>query len=94
MLINMESVKSKASILVSAVISAAVLGLTFMPAAFPSNHSWQALDRGVFPLLLLPGTFVATHVFASKEPWSILLLNWIFYAMLLWPLTGDMSAKS
>jgi len=89
----MESVKSKASILVSGVISAAVLALTFMPAAFPANHSWQQLDLQVFPLLLLPGTFLATHVFASKDPWAILLVNWVIYALLLWPLTGEISGN-
>jgi energy-converting hydrogenase Eha subunit A len=90
----MESVKSKPSLMVSGVISAAVLGLTFMPAAFPLNHSWQSLDRQVFPLFLLPGTFVASHVFSSKDAWSILLLNWLFYALLAWPLTGDFSKRS
>ena len=90
----MESVKSKPNFLVSGVISAALLALTFMPAAFPLNHSWQSLDRSLFPIMLLPGTFVASHVFASTDAWSALLLNWLFYAMMLWPLTGDISARN
>jgi energy-converting hydrogenase Eha subunit A len=88
----MQSVKSLPSLIVSAGISAAVLGLTLLPAAFPANHSWQRLNEQVFPLVILPGTFVASHVFGSSDPWSILLLNWLFYAMLLWPLTGAKSA--
>jgi len=77
--------------IVSAVISAAVLALTFMPAAFPGNHSWQALDREIFPFLLLPGRVIATHALGSTNAWAILLLNWPIYSLLMWPLTGDAS---
>jgi hypothetical protein len=88
----MQSVKSEPSLVVSGVISAALMGLTLFPAAFPANHSWQRLNEQVFPLLLLPGSFVSSHFFGSTDPWSILLLNWLFYAALLWPLTGAKSA--
>jgi hypothetical protein len=89
----MEPVKSKPSVLVSGVISAAILALTLLPGAFPENHSWQVLDRQVFPVLLLPGRFLVAHLVRSTDPWPILLLNWIIYAVLLWPLTGDFAAK-
>lgn len=87
----MESDKAAPNIFVSAVISAGVLALTFMPAAFPANRSWQALDREIFPLLLLPGRVIVMHAFGSKDVWAILLLNWFIYALLMWPLTGDVS---
>ena len=87
----MEPDRAAPNIFISAVISAAVLALTFMPAAFPANHSWQALNREIFPFLLLPGRVIVKHAFGSKDAWAILLLNWPIYALLMWPLTGDAS---
>lgn len=88
----MHSVKPQPNLVASAVISAALMGLTLFPAAFPANHSWQRLDEQVFSLVLLPGRYVFSQVFGSGEPWSILLLNWLFYAVLIWPFTGTKSA--
>ena len=48
------------------------------------NISWQQIGNRVYPFLLRPGSALASGILRTTDvSWSMLLLNWLFYAFLI-----------